>query len=149
MCGIPEPRTGLEGKFSLRHAVGLAIQGASTGPGGFTDDAVNDPANIVARRLVTIIPSAGLAVDGPAAVEIELKSGETLSASVNPYVPIAAEDIAGRLPEFVEKFTGLVAPVLGGRRAGELAELALRFDSLDDIRELTAMSTPDLSQLSG
>jgi 2-methylcitrate dehydratase PrpD len=149
MCGIPEPRTGLEGKFSLRHAVGLAIQGASTGPGGFTDEAVNEPANIAARRLVTIIPSAGLAVDGPATVEIELKSGETLSASVNPYVPIAAEDIAGRLPEFVEKFTGLVAPVLGGRRAGELAELALRFDSLDDIRELTAMSTPDLSQLSG
>ena len=40
MCGIPEPQTGLEGKFSLRHAAALALRRASTGPSGFTDEAV-------------------------------------------------------------------------------------------------------------
>ena len=54
MCGIPEPRTGLEGKFSLRHAAALALRGSSTGPSGFTDQAVLDPANRAARDLVHI-----------------------------------------------------------------------------------------------
>ena len=53
MCGIAEPRTGLEGKFSLRHAAALALGGRSTGPSGFTDQAVLDPGNRRARGLVS------------------------------------------------------------------------------------------------
>jgi 2-methylcitrate dehydratase PrpD len=140
MCGIPEPRTGLEGKFSLRHAIGLALQGASTGPAGFTDEAVNDPTNVAARRLVTIIPSAALAVDGPAEVDVELKDGTTFSASVNPYVPIPTDQIAGRLPEFVDKFVGLVAPILGVGQAEDLVQTVLAFDELDDVGQLAAAS---------
>lgn len=138
MCDIPVPRTGLEGKFSLRHAIGLALQGASTGPAGFTDAAVNDPTNVAARRLVEVIPDAELAVDGPAKVEVVLNDGTVLSASVNPYVPIPASDIGRRLPEFVEKFQGLVEPVLGTARTSRAIDLALGFDELSEVRELTA-----------
>jgi len=36
---------------------------------------------------------------------------------VNPYVPIAAEELAGRMPIFVDKFSQLTGPILGTSRA--------------------------------
>ena len=41
VCGIPEPKTGLEGKFSLRGTASLALNGIDTGtPGTFVDEVI-------------------------------------------------------------------------------------------------------------
>jgi 2-methylcitrate dehydratase PrpD len=142
MCGIPDPRTGLEGKFSLRHAAALAVLGAGTGPSGFTDEAVADPTTRRARELVRVVPSARLRVDGPAEVTVAFRDGTRGSASVNPYVPIAADELPARMPVFVDKFSELVAPVLGQSRAGALVDAIGRFDELPALRTLTDLTVP-------
>ena len=41
ICGVPEPKTGLEGKFSLRGTASLALNGIDTAnPGNFVDDVI-------------------------------------------------------------------------------------------------------------
>jgi len=140
MCGIPEPRTGLEGKFSLRHAAALAVRGASTGPSGFTDQAVLDPANRAARALVHISPSPRLAVDGPAEVDVRLRNGEHRVASVNPYVPIPEAELLTRYGPFAGKFSELVTPVLGERQTAVLLEAISAFEEFDDVTALTRLT---------
>jgi 2-methylcitrate dehydratase PrpD len=140
MCGIPEPRTGLEGKFSLRHAAALAVRGASTGPSGFTDQAVLDPANRAARALVHISPSPRLAVDGPAEVDVRLRNGEHRVASVNPYVPIPEAELLTRYGLFAGKFGELVTPVLGERQTAVLLEAISAFEKFDDVTALTRLT---------
>jgi 2-methylcitrate dehydratase PrpD len=140
MCDIPEPQTGLEGKFSLRHAAALALRRASTGTSGFTDEAVTDPANRAARALVHITASPRLAVDGPAEVVLRLSSGERRSASVNPYVPIPEAELAARSGILADKFTELVTPVLGYRPTVALRAALLAFDQADDIAQVTRLA---------
>jgi len=45
VCGIPEPKTGLEGKFSLRGTASLALNGIDTAnPGTFVDEVISSNA---------------------------------------------------------------------------------------------------------
>jgi 2-methylcitrate dehydratase PrpD len=140
MCGIPEPRTGLEGKFSLRHAAALALRRASTGPSGFTDDAVGDPANRQARALVHVTASPRLAADGPAEVVMRLRNGEQRSASVTPHVPIPEAEVCARYGILAGKFSELVIPVLGERQAAVLLAAIPAFDEVDDIAAFTRLT---------
>jgi 2-methylcitrate dehydratase PrpD len=142
MCGIEEPHTGLEGKFSLRHAAALALRRVSTGPGGFTDAAVNDPSNRRARALVHIASSPRLAVDGPAEVVVRLRNGESRSASVNPYRPIPEAGLRAGYDDLLNKFNELVTPVLGASRTAELAQVISTFEDLDDVSAVTRLTTP-------
>jgi 2-methylcitrate dehydratase PrpD len=140
MCGIPEPRTGLEGKFSLRHAAALALRRVSTGPSGFTDDAVFDLANREARALVHISASPRLAVDGPAEVVVRLRNGEQRSASVTPHIPIPEPEVRARYDILASKFSELVTPVLGERRTEALRAAISTFEEADDIAEFTRLT---------
>ncbi|OLT12742.1 hypothetical protein BJF78_23630 [Pseudonocardia sp. CNS-139] len=142
MCAIPEPRTGLEGKFSLRHATALVLAGRGTGPAGFTDEAVSDPVNVRARGLVRITPSTRLSVGGAAEVVVTFADGRRRTASVDPYVPIPAAEVAGRHDAFAAKFTELATPTIGARRAREAIDVVAAIESLDDIGELTALARP-------
>lgn len=52
LTGKTEPRTGLEGKFSVFHAAAAALLRADGSPTAFTDALVNDPALVALRRKV-------------------------------------------------------------------------------------------------
>jgi 2-methylcitrate dehydratase PrpD len=52
LTGKTEPRTGLEGKFSVYHSAAAALLRADGSPTAFTDELVNDPALMDLRRKV-------------------------------------------------------------------------------------------------
>ena len=138
VCGIPEPRTGLEGMFSLRHAAALALVGSHTGPSAFTDARVNDRDMVALRDRVKVVPVARIpGVGSPTEVSIRLTSGETLRACVDPLVPTPDERLGEQRANLESKFRDLVDPILGVERSTELIELVRRIDELDSIRELT------------
>jgi 2-methylcitrate dehydratase PrpD len=139
MCGIPSPRTGLEGKFSLRHAAAVAVRGLSTGPSGFTDEAVRDARTIAMRERVVVTPSDALAVDGPAEVVLVLNDGRRVGASVNPYVATPPERLAELATVLAAKFTELTTPVLGRQRSEEVMAAVATFDRFPRINDLTAL----------
>src|SRR5439155_376309 len=60
VCNVAAPRTGLEGKFSLRATTAMALLGHDTAdPGTFTDARMADPALVRLRDRVSVIPVAG------------------------------------------------------------------------------------------
>src|SRR5215467_8918609 len=110
VCAIPEPRTGLEGKFSLRATTAMALLGDDTAdPAAFTDARMADPRLCALRDRVHVETVPG--VPGTrAAVEIEAR-GQRLDAEVDTGVP--ARDLVLQRDRLRRKFLTLATPVVG------------------------------------
>jgi 2-methylcitrate dehydratase PrpD len=138
VCGISEPKTGVEGMFSIQYAASLALLDQDTGPDAFTDERVRDPALIAARGRVKVIPVARIATTGkPTEVTVRLKAGEVHEACLDALVVTPDDQLAEQWRWLEAKFHGLVAPVLGEARSRDLVEIVGRFETLGSIRELT------------
>jgi 2-methylcitrate dehydratase PrpD len=138
VCGIDEPRTGVEGMFSIRYAASLALMDRPTGPSSFTDEAVLDPALRAARERVKVIPVARIVSTGkPTEVTIRLKNGEVHEACHDILVITPDDKLAEQWNWLESKFHDLVAPVLGAERSKELVGLVRCIETLGSIRELT------------
>ncbi len=77
LTGKPTPHDGLEGKFSITHAVAVALIEGAAGEKQFSDRAVNDPTVVALRGKVNPVVTPGIE---PAEVDmtITLKDGRTL-----------------------------------------------------------------------
>lgn len=60
-AAIMEPKTGLEGKFSVPYVIANTILRNDTGMGAFTDEKVNDPDILKLRDKIEVIPDNDLA----------------------------------------------------------------------------------------
>jgi 2-methylcitrate dehydratase PrpD len=118
VCNIPNPRTALEAKFSLRFMAAAALAGADTSDLAFFKDATTaEPALCAIRDQVSV----ELVSDWPvmqAEVVVETKDGRVLRASHDAGVPGSDYATQGRRLE--AKFARLVDPVLGRERRGEI-----------------------------
>jgi 2-methylcitrate dehydratase PrpD len=137
--GLAEPRTGLQGKFSIYHVLAVALADGAALPGQFTDERVADPELARLRQLVHVHTDADQHKDS-ARVALTLRDGRRLERLVahnlgTPDNPITDEQLE-------EKFTGLAAPVLGGDRASQVASLCWRLTDLADIREVAHLTVP-------
>src|SRR5258705_6293810 len=77
LTGKKTPHEGLEGKFSIYHAVAMALIEGAGGEKQFSDRAVNDPTVVALRDKVMPVVTPGI---DPAQVDmtIVLKDGKTL-----------------------------------------------------------------------
>lgn len=143
-AAILEPRTAVESMFSVRHAVTVALAGLSTGPSAFTDESVQDPQLVALRDRVVIKPDNDRVptIGSPTPVTVRLKSGEVLTAEVNPFVPTPDAELPRQWDELRTKFHEIVAPIVGDRRCGELVDLVRTIDTLDSIREIADRAVP-------
>lgn len=133
MCAIPEPATGLETKFSLRHTAALALAGEDTGAiATFSDVRANDPHLVALRGRVDVVtrPRSGAATP----VEVRLRDGRVFEAAHDVSVP---EDDLGLQRERLEaKFLSLAAPVVGADAAGALVVQLAELDRCGSVVEL-------------
>lgn len=136
VCDIPEPKTGLEIKFSIRHLAAMALGGEDTAAlGTYSDEMANRPVYREGSRRVTLdtkpLPQEHR---HGAAVAIVLKDGRELLAETNVGVP--ASDVAAQGEKLRAKFHSLAEPVIGRARTGEALRLIERFESLDSLKPL-------------
>jgi 2-methylcitrate dehydratase PrpD len=129
VTGKVDPRTGLDAKFSLVHAVAVALLARRPLPEHFTDSAAVDPRIAGVRELVDVVsdPATGKRA---AEVTVELVDGTSHTCRVDdnkgtPNNPMSDGDLS-------EKFTDNVAPRLGAEAATALAAACWAVDSADD-----------------
>ncbi|MEC3993742.1 MmgE/PrpD family protein [Actinacidiphila sp. DG2A-62] len=135
VCGIAEPRTGLEAKFSLTGTAALALIHRRATPDLFTDAATADPAALALRERTAVVPDPSLS--GPvAAVRVALRDGRELRSVWDMRAPAWSEDPAERDRALTAKFTGLAEPVIGPERAALAADAVAGLAGLDDVRVL-------------
>jgi 2-methylcitrate dehydratase PrpD len=113
-----EPRTGLQGKFSLEYAVAAALLDRHPGFASFTDEAVNRPEAQRLLRLVktTASPGGDWLLAGQADITLVLTGGDRHEVSLrlppgSPGRPPSAQDMAAKVadcgPDVPALLTGL------------------------------------------
>lgn len=134
-CSIPDPTTGLQVKFSLRHLAVMALDGIDTAAlDTYTDANANAPQYVAARQRVTIDYDA--ARDRMTArVVIDLKDGRTLVGDADTGQPAA--DLDEQWDKLSDKFTAITSGPLGGaNRSREVIGTVAEIDSEPDMTGL-------------
>jgi len=139
VCNIAEPKTGLEGKFSLRATIALALLGEDTrDPATFSDAKMAEPRLVALRDRVRVLTADGLQ---PTQARLAVDStAQRVEADADTGMP--ATDLAVQRKALLRKFHMLAAPVLGAAGAQRLAEAALRVDELESVTGLLRLARP-------
>jgi 2-methylcitrate dehydratase PrpD len=141
VCNIAEPKTGLEGKFSLRATTAMALLGADTADlATYSDRRMADPALVRLRDRVRVVTDAGREATR---ARVTLKAGtRRFEAEADTGLP--ATDLAEQRTRLRRKFDALAEPCLGAERAARLAAAALGVDGMPRASELLELARPNL-----
>lgn len=138
VCNIQEPRTGLEGKFSLRATTALALLGDDTSDlATFSDVRVTDRTVVTLRDRVRVTPVEK--TPQTYATVIVKSGGRTFEAAADSGEPTA--NLAAQRENLVRKFIALTSPILSRGRADTLAEAALNGNRIPKAFELITQTT--------
>ena len=133
MCGIPEPATGLEAKFSLRGTQALVLAGADTrAVATFDDGPINRP-EVQALLPRVVIETDDTVGDLATLVEVVTPSGIHRAAHD---VSRPSTDIRAQGEQLRRKFDTLAAPVLGETTAATLANHLSNLAAVSNMRDL-------------
>jgi 2-methylcitrate dehydratase PrpD len=136
VCNIPDPTTGLEIKFSIRHCAAMALAGYDTSAlETYSDTNAVDPALSAARRKITL--EAREDMDSMTAdVALNLADGRRLQAQHDAGQP--ASDLADQEQRLIAKFRALSKPCIGANRTEVIIEEIMKLDQRPDVAELMA-----------
>jgi 2-methylcitrate dehydratase PrpD len=127
------PKTGLEGKFSVFYAAALAITAGKAGESQFTDQAVAEPAVVALQQRVTAAIDKTIKED-QARVKIRLKDGRVLERFVVHVIGSVENPLSDA--GLQEKFSDLCAGVLTTDKMHRLADLCHAPEKLEDAGEI-------------
>lgn len=129
LTGKTEPRTGLEGKFSVYHAAAAALCQGAGGEAQFSDACVNDPVVAGLRRRVHATVDESLSW-AQAHVMITLKDGRQLERMVKHPVGSLEHPMSDR--DLEAKFVDLTDGILDKNRQNKLIQLCWDLEHLPD-----------------
>ncbi len=137
LTGKREPRTALEGKFSIYFCAAIALIEGTARQSQFTDEKVRRPDVVALRDRVRPVVDPSIR-ESQAVVTIRTVDSRTLTerveaASGTPANPLTDDDL-------VEKVMDLMEPVLPRRQAEQLVELAWKLESLESVAPLVALT---------
>ena len=138
VCGIPEPTTGLEAKFSLRGTQALIVNDVDTAAiSTFADGPIRRPEVQSTIGRVTVETDASLHTMQTRAV-LDLRDGSRREATSDVSRP--NEDLAAQGAALGAKFMALAGPVIGDDRADTLRTELEGIASVSDATQLMEMA---------
>jgi 2-methylcitrate dehydratase PrpD len=129
LTGKKTPQEGLEGKFSVYHAVAIALIDGAGGEKQFSDRAVRDPVVIALRdKVVPVIDPAVKAeqVD----LTVELVDGRVLRRHIEHAIGSLENPMSNA--DLERKFTDLAEGILPLRQSQQVMQLCWKIESLAD-----------------
>lgn len=137
--GLTEPRTGLEGKFSIYHVLAVALADGAALLDQFTDERVADPALARLRDRIGVHTDAAQTKDS-ARVVLSLRDGRTLEREIAHNLGSAENPMSDRQLE--DKFLALASPVVGQPGAEQVAATCWNLMELDDVSAVVGQTVP-------
>jgi 2-methylcitrate dehydratase PrpD len=137
VCNIEKPQTGLEMKFSLRATNALALLGENTANDATYSDATakrGEITDLCKRFEVTTWKKKSHTLSE---VAVHLADGRVVRKEFDVGIPMS--DLAAQATSLTQKFMGLAEPAIGAERAGQVAEISGKLDSVKDVGELMAL----------
>jgi 2-methylcitrate dehydratase PrpD len=139
LTGKKAPNQGLEGKFSIYHAVAVAIVEGTAGEKQFSDQAVRDPTIIALRdKVVPVVDSA----IKPEQVDMSviLKDGRMLHKHIEHAIGSLEAPMTDTNLE--TKFASLAEGILATQQIHELIDLCLGVEKLSDAAAIAKAAVP-------
>ena len=133
LTGKKSPQTGLEGKFSVYHAVAAAIIDGVVGEKQFSDQAVRSPDAAALRGRVTTVVDRAVAED-QVGITILMKDQRRLEKYIEHCVGSARNPMTNAQLE--GKFTGLTDGILPAAQTRRLMDMCWNIGSLPDAAQL-------------
>jgi 2-methylcitrate dehydratase PrpD len=143
LTGKREPRTGLEGKFSVYHAAAAALIRGDGSPTAFTDEAVNDPTLVGLRRKVRAAADQACPEDA-VRIEVALADGRKIEKRVEHAIGSIDRPLSDEQLE--TKFHRQASLVIGEETSRRLMEFAWALPDLADAGEVARRSVPQTSR---
>jgi 2-methylcitrate dehydratase PrpD len=123
------PRTGLEGKFSVFHAAAVALHTGKAGEAQFSDASVLDPVTVALRKRVRIERDESIG-RVQSHITIRLKDGRVLERHVVNALGTLERPMSDR--DLEDKFRGLAEGILPSGQAEEVIRLCWDVENLPD-----------------
>ena len=140
ICNIPEPKTELEGKFSLRFTVAMALAGEETARlDAFSQRYIGDPKIVALRDRVRVDGSKPM---GRAAAEVIVHQADGTVLRELADVSRPNPDLVAQGNKLTAKFMALAAPVIGDERAAALRDAVAGIENAPDLQAILQCVTP-------
>jgi 2-methylcitrate dehydratase PrpD len=139
LTGKRTPRTSLEGKFSVYHAVAAALVHGAAGEAQFSDACVNDPQVVAVRERVSATPDTAIGRT-EARVTIALDDGRTWSKRVAHALGTLARPMSDA--DLEAKFRSLTAGILSSAQTDAVIALCWRVAGLEDAGLISRAAVP-------
>jgi 2-methylcitrate dehydratase PrpD len=139
LTGNPAPQTGLEGKFSVYHAVAAAIVHGAAGEAQFSDACVRDPRVVAVRNRVTTREDAAIGRT-EARVTIRTRDGRAFDRHVEHALGTLARPMSDA--DLEAKFRSLAAGVLAPAAIDESIRLCWGMAAEEDAGVLARAAAP-------
>lgn len=136
LTGKKTPREGLEGKFSVYHAVAVALVEGAGGEKQFSDRAVSDPAVVALRSKVIPVVTPGIDT-AQVDMTIVLKDGRTLHRYIQHAVGSLDAPMSDKALEV--KFADLADGILPGPEIRQAMDLCWNVESLANAADIARM----------
>ncbi|MBI3044522.1 MAG: MmgE/PrpD family protein [Betaproteobacteria bacterium] len=140
----PQPRSGLDGKFSLQYTTLVALLDGEATIESFTNE------RLAAPDVAALLPKVRLRMDDSipldrlkmhVVVNVWLKDGRRLSKRVDKLLGAAGNSLTR--DQRLKKFFGCTRRVLGERAAGRMLDLVERLERLPDVTALMDIARGD------
>jgi 2-methylcitrate dehydratase PrpD len=136
VAGIQEPKTGLEGKFSIPYCVANALLRSNTGPQAFTDEKVLAPEIRQFMKKISVRPASEFEGVGVAA-EVVIK--DIQGREFQEYFdPLVAPPIEVKKEKVKSKFMNLCRDMMGEKAAIRAVDAILAMEKTPSMRELVS-----------
>jgi 2-methylcitrate dehydratase PrpD len=139
LTGNTTPQTGLEGKFSVYHAVSAAIIHGAAGEAQFTEACVRDPRVVAVRNRVSAKVDAAIGRT-EARVTIRTRDGRAFNRHVEHALGTLARPMSDA--DLEAKFRGLAGEVLPAAQVEEIIKLCWQLPALRDAGTLARAAVP-------
>jgi 2-methylcitrate dehydratase PrpD len=133
LTGKTAPQAGLEGKFSIYHAVAVALVDGAGGEKQFSDRAVRDPVVVALRGKVKPVVDAAIKPE-QVDLTIVLKDGKTLHKFIEHAIGSLEKPMSDQ--DLTRKFTDLVEDVLPAAQAKHVMALCWQLETLPNAAEI-------------
>lgn len=139
LTGNTAPQTGLEGKFSVYHAVAAALVHGAAGEAQFSDACVRDPRVTALRSRVNTREDATIGRT-EARVTIRTRDGRAFARHVEHALGTLARPMSDA--DLEVKFRGLAQAALPSVQVEEIIKLCWRIAALEDAGALARAAVP-------
>ena len=139
VCDIPEPETGLQVKFSIRHCIAMALSDMDTGDREIYTEATAARPDLVGLRRKVEVEDKVHDNRHAAEIVIDLADGRSLVQFFDVGMP--ADDLEAQEARLIAKFRRLAEPIVGSEKTQRIEDLVLNLDDAGTVTDLMAAAS--------